>query len=605
MSNVVQLSKNMSYSSFGAEQTQGGGFRARALVSGERFAELDRRQAYYDCTQHDGRRYDFDGRIVSARSGAMATQPLIGGEKASWYVPLSQRRPSAPYRLPRVIVNAFTSLLFGENRFPHVKVEGDTDTQDFLQTICRVGCLPARMIRARNLGGSMGTVGLAWCFKKGKPVFSVHNAKNLHVAEWEDREQLIPAHVVECFEFPRDEWDAEKKRVVRNLYWYRRDWTQDADLVYPEMLSRVGVEPQWNEPDMKRSFVHKDGRIHFEWIQNMPDDDVDGVPDYEGLYENFEAIDMLYSVNVRGAILNLDPTLKLKMDPDLIQRTGVQKGSDKALIVGVDGDASYMELTGSSIDAGLKLFESLRRSVLEVAQCIVPDPSEVAAQGVSSVTIKALYAPMLAKADVLREQYGSPLERILSDIATVARKASKSRIIITDGDGKETEADVAFDLPPRIEQGPILDEDGKPTGEDKITKVPRMPGEGGEVCAQWPPFFQPTPADQASAATTMQTATGGKAFISKQSAVELTARAFGIEPGAEWKRVEQQNVSEQQQSAAMFADADAGGKVTHEQLLPGGAKIKRTMGAAAPAGKDAPDDDEEDADEEEEPEEKK
>jgi hypothetical protein len=371
------------------------------------------------------------------------------------------------------------------------------------------------------------------------------------------------------------------------------------------MLSRVGVEPQWNEPDMKRSFVHKDGRIHFEWIQNMPDDDVDGVPDYEGLYENFEAIDMLYSVNVRGAILNLDPTLKLKMDPDLIQRTGVQKGSDKALIVGVDGDASYMELTGSSIDAGLKLFESLRRSVLEVAQCIVPDPSEVAAQGVSSVTIKALYAPMLAKADVLREQYGSPLERILSDIATVARKASKSRIIITDGDGKETEADVAFDLPPRIEQGPILDEDGKPTGEDKITKVPRMPGEGGEVCAQWPPFFQPTPADQASAATTMQTATGGKAFISKQSAVELTARAFGIEPGAEWKRVEQQNVSEQQQSAAMFADADAGGKVTHEQLLPGGAKIKRTMGAAAPAGKDAPDDDEEDADEEEEPEEKK
>ena len=104
----------------------------------------------------------------------------------------------------------------------------------------------------------------------------------------------------------------------------------------------------------------------------------------------------------------------------------------------------------------------------------------------------------------------------------------------------------------------------------------------------------------------MQTATGGKAFISKQSAVELTARAFGIEPDAEWKRVEQQNVSEQQQSAAMFADADAGGKVTHEQLLPGGAKIKRTMGAAAPAGKaDAPDDDEEDADEEEEPEEKK
>jgi hypothetical protein len=321
---------------------------------------------------------------------------------------------------------------------------------------------------------------------------------------------------------------------------------------------------------------------------------VDGVPDYTGLYENFEAIDTLLSVNVRGAILNLDPTLKLKMDPDLIQRTGVKKGSDNALIVGTDGDAEYMELNGSSIEAGIKLFEALRRAALEVAQCIVPDPAEVAAQGVSSVTIKALYAPMLAKADVLREQYGSPLERMLSDIATVGRKASKSRVIITDDDGNQTEAEVMIDLPPRIEQEPILDDEGKPTGEDQIKRTPRIPGEGGEVCAAWPPYFQPTPDDQSKMATTMQIATGGKAFLSKQSAVEVSARSFGLEPDDEWKRVDQQHAAEQEQTSQMFADStgDAAGRVTHEQELPNGAKVRRTFGTTAPkpADDEAPDD---------------
>ncbi len=586
---VIALPHAMSFSSFGAEQTSGGSFSTRTLLDGQRYRLLDRRQSYYDCTCYDGRRYDFDGRIITTggSSGMSATQPMLSQAQVPYYVPLAARRPSNPYRLARVIVNAYTTLLFGETRFPHVRVLGDDDTQEFLQAICRVGRLPIQMIRARNLGGAVGTVGLAWCFKNGKPQFSVHNAKNLFVQEWADREVLVPAHVIECMQFYKDEWDSQRRRVMRNAYWYRRDWTEDEDLVYPELPVRGNEEPNWAMvgPDKARSNAHKDGRIHIAWIQNLPSEAIDGVPDFEGLYpESLEAIDQLYSVIVRGATLNLDPTLKLKLDPDLVRAMGVRKGSDNALIVGKDGDASYLELSGQGIDAGIKLFDSMRRAALEVAQCIVPDPSEVAAQGVSSVAIKAMYAPMVARGEVLQEQYGHVLERILENIAHVGKVASKSRVTVVGPDGDEEEVGLTIDLPPRIENVPVLDEDGKPTGEERVVKKVLVPGEGGEVQTVWPPRFQATPTDLAQIATTMMSATGGKSFLSRQTAVESAAKYFGVDPDEEWKRVERQHAADQEQNESMFAGAQdaAGGRVSGEQDLPDGARARRSFDQPSP-----------------------
>ena len=47
-------------------------------------------------------------------------------------------------------------------------------------------------------------------------------------------------------------------------------------------------------------------------------------------------LDTLVSVVMKGATLNLDPTLVLKMDPELVSRKGVLKGSEHALVVGDD-----------------------------------------------------------------------------------------------------------------------------------------------------------------------------------------------------------------------------------------------------------------------------
>lgn len=604
---IVDPGNAMSFSAFGDRDQD---VSARTLLEGDRYAEIERRSSYYECTQHDRKFWDFDGRPINPRT----LQPLIGAEK-SWWVPLKMRRPHTPVRLGRVIVDSFTNLLFGENRFPDVGVEGDDQTEDWLQTAMRVGKLPQKMIQARAFGGGTGTVGISWCFRDGKPRFEVHHAKNLFVHRWADRLDLVPERVSEVYLFHKTKWDG--KGFNKIWYWFRRMWTPEADYVFKDVPFVRGEEPIW-EVDEEKTTYHQDGLCHLEWIQNLPSDEVDGLPDYDGLYENFDHVDLIMSVITRGAILNLDPTVKLKMDRDEVSRLGIKKGSDNALIVGKDGDADYLELGGQSITSGLDLVKELRRYILETAQCIVPDPHEVAAQGVSSVAIKAMFAPMLAKADILREQYGSAIERMLQKMERIARDKTTNPMIMTElvtqmvpvpGIDPETgmpieemveqtvEQDTTIqffiDLPPKIVETPLVDpitQQPMTTGEVEIQKIPRELGPGGgEILLTWPPYFPPTPQDQNQVITSLQTATGGLAVLSQETAVEAAARAFNVDPSEEWKRVQEQGQKQQAQQSAMMDTAAAGGKVDDPHQLPPGAEPRG--GGDSPPGHEPPDPD--------------
>lgn len=602
--NLIQVGGTSTNNSalLSAATSTGSGFYARTFLAAPRYRELDRKQAYADCTQHDYKRYDFEGRILGTETGVLATQPLLSAEVASQYVSLRQRRPSSPYRLPRVMVHAFTNMIFGEGRFPKFIVQGDDDTQDFQTALAKAMNLPVRMIRARNLGGAVGTVGLSWCFVAGKPRCTVHNAKYLYVHKWEDRDELIPRHVTELYQYPVDEYDRAKQRYVRNIYWYRRDWTPDADVVFNPVLVDPAVDPDaaWRQPetgvDFEKSYEHNEGRIHFEWIQNMPTEGIDGESDYEGLYESFDTIDLLLSVLTRGTTLNLDPTLVLKMDALQLKSAGIKKGSDNALVVGKDGAAEYLELNGTGIKGGIDLFNAKRRAILETAQCVIPDPDEVSI-GTSAVARKVRYAPMLAKCDVLRAQYGAAMSRMLDAMTEIARQGMEVQVYYN-ANGDEQPEQMVIDLPQRVETEPEEDEDGNLTGDDKITRVDRSPGEGGDIELEWGEYFPLTPQDQSAVITMLSTAIGQQPFISAETATELAMAALGKSVGDEKARVagEKQKADDQkadefqQQMKAMGGAPGSKGAPPGKggtPAPPGGSK-KPGSGGGGPFGQTTP-----------------
>ena len=570
-------------SAYGLDQTHlGPQFPALEIVSSLRATELEFRARYYKCRQHDWKVFDWNGTM--RRPERFPTQPLIGNAMPDFYVPLNQRRPQTPYRLARTIVGAFTTLIFGHGRWPSI-LSDDPETQDFAEILVKEAKLKTKMIRARNLGGASGTVGLSWGFVDGKPRVRVHESRHLHVLEWADEDEFIPAHVVELYQYPKDIWNAAKKKNERRFFWHRRDWTTNADISFIP-CEVTSENPDYWQIDESKSEQHNDGFCHFVWVQNLPDDEVttiDGQPDYAELYEQLDAVDIINSVNTGGVVKNLDPTLKLKMHREDVAGAVIRKGSDNALTVGVDGDASYMELSGSAVSAGHEAIRIQREQALETCQCVVPDPNEVAGGATSSVALKIVYAPMLSKGDIMRDQYGEAIITILEGMINSARKRNVGQVVqepTLDSDGIEVMDEVTgqpvltpveywLDLPPRVEKQEVLDDAGNPTGEIETHYYPRKPGNGRLKC-EWPDYFKPTETDRSQQAGSLVTASGGKPIMSQQTAAEHLATSYQRDPTEEWSRIRTEAMQAAASQAEMFPGP--GGEVDSYDQLPDGAE---------------------------------
>lgn len=547
-------------------------FRATQIMEGDRARLLDRRGSYFTSTQHDHKTFNFDSSpIPQVPNPALMVQGFSTQPSDSW-IPMRMRRPCAPYRLAKVIVDSFTNMVFGHQRWPTMRSPGDPDTEHFVRALVDAGKLRTTMIRARSMGGATGTIALSWRYVTGIPVNYVHHPKYVYVHRWADRDRLIPEHVIEVYRYPRDEWDPQRRKVVRNWYWFRRDWTPVADVAFVDQLDTAPVQqsstapvvsrnPTW-QIDLPNTYVHNDGFCHFVWGQNLPSpfpEEIDGVPDYEGLYEILDSMDVLNSVLVTGTTKNLDPTLVLKLDPDLMAAMGgasVMKGSDNALTVGLAGDARYMEMQGTSIQVGRDLFVKLRETALETAQCVVPDPNQIGAAGTSSVALKVVYSPMLGKADILREQYEDALLQLLTQQLKSARRALGEDIPIEMEDGTTVPGRATFALPPRTE---MAEETDPQTGE--ITKrevvIELKPGNTDRIVFEWGEYFQPTAQDQQQVATTLAQMTAGN-LISKEAGADLAARAMHLDPRTDWQRL-QKELQAQTQGASIYPDDMGGG----------------------------------------------
>ena len=532
-------------SSFGPQQTTlGPPINPNALYAGRRPVELSFRESFYRCTHHDAKMFDAQGRMISPGSVTLLIgQPFIGGMLPTQYVPLEQRRPDDPRRLATVIVNRFTDMSVGKS--PAIACI-DPDTLDFAMALAEEFKLDAVLQEIRTIGGSTGSVGLSWAFVDGKPSVTVHRPQTIHVLEWENNRASIPAHVVELYQTDRTVFDEKAGKYVPMRFWVRRDWTKSATIAFVDQpISKEGGEPVW-VVDEEATYRHGEGRCHFVWIRNKPPPDsgsADGICDFDGLFENLMTHDATASVTSSGGRKNLDPTLCIKGDPDVIARTGIRKGSDNAIILDKDnGDAKYLELGGQSIQLGMALTDNQQRHILTVANCVIPAPEQVLAAGTSSLALRMLYAPMLNVSNVLRGQYGAGIKQLLEQMLASARllygRADEVELIEgDDGETYESPVEYFLDLPPREVSEEELDADGNPTGERITTFEERHPGEGESIQIVWPAYFEPTVQEKSQELSMLSLSAGGKPVISHRTAIERASALLGSDPLVEYRQI--------------------------------------------------------------------
>lgn len=493
---------------------------------------LNRLWAHYRCEQYAARKVDWNGREIAdpieheaiAHAGSIPPGFYDAGEN----YPIKFRKPTAPYALAKVIVDRFTGLLFSKKHHPTVRMDGDPETEDFIQALIDIGRLWPQMIQARIYGGAMGSVAIGFQFVDGQLEFEVHDPRWLKL-DFKDRATHELKAIEKRYMVPEEEVDLQTGLYVTNWYWYRRVITDMEDVLFAPAPVDDGTEPLWVP---ERVVKHGFGFCPVVWVQNLPvQDDVDGDPDALGIYDMMESIDALIAQANKGVLSNCDPTVVISTDA---QMADVKKGSDNAIKLPSGSSANYLEITGSGPTAALSLAEQFRKWALEVAQCVLEHPDVT---NRTATEIERVYSSMITKADVMREQYG---EKAIKPLIQKVLKAVRSlqEGVIDEGTGQRVRGEVL--IPPKLVQ--------QDDGSRKL--VERKLGKGGGVLRmQWPKYFEMMLSDVELATRSAIAAKTGR-LVDQEHAVQFVAEHYRVDDVPEMMRnIEREHQEEEDRMA--------------------------------------------------------
>lgn len=417
------------------------------------------------------------------------------------YVKLSDRRPSARTRICRTVVNDSVAMLFDDDHFPDIECEDEPTRTKVTELVKEFG-LRGVMIESATFG-SVGSIAIQMRVLKRRIFFKVLPTAFL-TPKWKDDEPDVLDSVTERYKVKghalKKQGYAINDADINTDFWFQRIWTESAEEWYqPQEVKRFSrivtltAVPETEEPpvlDTQRTVQHTLGFVPIVWIKNLPGGNgIDGDPTFP-----LEAIDMqiecdyLLSQGGRGLKYQSDPTLVIKEQPfgDAAAPPRV-KGAANALVVGTEGDAKLLEITGDGAASVLEWVKGLRELALEGAGGNRSNADKISAAQ-SGRAMELMHQSLINLASKLRISYGdNGLQTLLNMIVAASKKLQ------------------------------LKTKDGKAIGE--LGAKP--------IALRWPRWFAPTYADMQTEAGTLTALTGG-GLLSKETATQTIAHEYDV-----------------------------------------------------------------------------
>ncbi|MDB6104054.1 MAG: hypothetical protein JWO52_4053 [Gammaproteobacteria bacterium] len=352
------------------------------------------------------------------------------------YVKLSDRRPSARTRLCRTVVNDSVAMLFDDDHFPGIECKDETTRDSVADLIKELG-LRGVMIEAATVG-SVGSVAILFRILKHRVFFDVLKTPFLTPA-WKADEPDTLQSVTERYKVKghalKEQGYPIKDDDLSADFWFQRIWDETAEnwFVPLDVSDKDGV-PQL---DTVRTVQHTLGFVPMVWIKNLPGGNgIDGEPTFPR-----EAIDMqiesdyLLSQGGRGLKYQSDPTLVIKEQPygDGTEGGARVKGAANALVVGKEGDAKLLEITGNGAQTVLEWVRGLRELALEGAGGNRSNADKISAAQ-SGRAMELMHQSLINLASKLRISYGDHglhclIEMIVRASAKIALKNKRGEAV--------------------------------------------------------------------------------------------------------------------------------------------------------------------------------
>ena len=408
------------------------------------------------------------------------------------YIPLDRRRPTIRTGWCRTVVDDSVSMLFGQGRWPYPSGPGtggaENPTVSALKALIDDTQLASTMAEAATIG-SAGSVAVLFRVLANRPYFDVFATAYL-TPEWDPASPRALLRVTEKRKVRRADLVASGYTGLAegyDMFWFQRQWDTDEETWFVPWPCRE--QDHVPQRDASRSAVHGLGVVPMVWIKNLPGgDDVDGACTFlGGLNTEIEA-DYQLSQGGRGLKYSSDPTLLIKEPAGPMEAPTRIGGAASALVVGGDGDAKLLEISGSAADAVTNYVAHLHKYAMGAMHGDASDRDKLASAQ-SGRAMELMKQPLIWLTSRLRMSYGDggvmPLLRL------VCLASSKIKGGVFCGEKKQTALDPS-----------------------SLTLV-------------WPPFFHPTYADKQAEATAVTTLVKG-GVMSRRKAVQTIGESYDL-----------------------------------------------------------------------------
>ncbi len=428
-----------------------------------------------------GEQYDHIGTPFSV-------ERTPGGE----YIPLDRRRPTVRTGWCRTVVDDSVSMLFGQGRWPcpsgPVKDGKESPTVAALKALVEATQLAGTMAEAATVG-SVGSVAILFRVLANRPYFDVFPTACL-TPEWDPASPRALLRVTEKRKVRRADLVATGYTGLADgvaMFWFQRQWDAEEEAWFvPWPTTDPAQVPR---RDAARSAVHGLGVVPMVWVKNLPGGDaIDGACTFAGGIDTEIEADYQLSQGGRGLKYSSDPTLLIKEPAGPLEAPARIGGAASALIVGGDGDAKLLEISGSAADAVANYVTHLHKYAMGAMHGDASDRDKLSSAQ-SGRAMELMKQPLIWLTSRLRMSYGDGGIMPLLRLVCVASNKIKGGVFC--GEARQTGLD--------------------PTG---LTLV-------------WPPFFHPTYDDkQAEANALTRLVQGG--VMSRRKAVQTVGESYDL-----------------------------------------------------------------------------
>jgi len=371
-------------------------------------------EKYLNGTQYDGL-HDWDSASCSEN-----------------HVPLFKRKPKVIYPFLKVYADRLASKLLGHTSFPKLKIEQDPEAEYFTNLVIEAGFVKPRLLDAMKWFVPFNSVFVR--FKLSDGVLKLEKyCSNYCYPEFLPNGELEKIEIK--YVYDTGEVDASGRKIEN---WFKLELGNQVDILYnnPPYNAESGSEPEFEEVSRVE---HGLGFVQGEWFsngENIYSPDGSGEPLLCDIKGFIDSINYNLSQMVSATSYGLDPQLVVSgMDEDEVDT--LIKSSAKAWLMGREGKADYLEVSGSGVKTGQETSGELFKRVCDIARIVMLDPEKMVGTAQSGKAMEVLHGPMVELINEMRpwveKGIKSLMTKIISTILMMRDQGMQSQFVMPDG----------------------------------------------------------------------------------------------------------------------------------------------------------------------------